>query len=56
MTLKELVRMLTPETEIIVKDVHTNDVLYYGMAEGAMNYYEVKDWDFSGLHVVYVEQ
>ena len=49
-----LVRMLTNETEVTIRDHKTGRTLYVGVASEASFNDEVKDWDFSNGHVIYI--
>lgn len=54
MTVGFLVRMLTNETEVTIKDKKTNKTLFEGYASAANFNDEVKDWDFSKKHIIYI--
>lgn len=54
MTVRYLVRMLANETWVVIKDKETGKVLFEGYASAAGFNDEVKDWDFSKGHVIYI--
>ena len=54
MTVGFLVRMLTAETEVVIKDQKTRKTLFIGYASEANFNDKVKDWDFSKEHVIYI--
>lgn len=54
MTVGFLVGMLTNETEVTIKDHETGKTLFVGVASAANFNDEVKDWDFSRGHVIYI--
>lgn len=54
MMILELARMLTAETWVIVKDYRTKKTLWTGEARQAVLNDEVKDWDFSKGHIIYI--
>lgn len=54
MTIKFLTRKLTEDTPVVIKDKKTNEVLFEGRAIEATFGNEVKDWDFSKEHIIYI--
>lgn len=54
MTVRFLVRMLTNETHVIIKNEETNKTLFSGYASAACFEDKVKDWDFSKGHIIYI--
>lgn len=49
-----LVRMLVAETEVTIKDSKTGETIFSGCASSATFNDEVKDWDFSEGHIIYI--
>ena len=54
MTVGFLVRMLTAETWVIIKDHKTHKTLFEGYASAANFNDEVKDRNFSKKHIIYI--
>lgn len=54
MTVRFLSKMLTAETKVIVKDQKTGKTYYKGCASEANFEDNVKDWDFSNNHIIYI--
>lgn len=54
MKVYELTRMLTNETWVTIKDHKTFKILFQGYASAAGFNDEVKTWDFSKGHVIYI--
>ena len=54
MTVGFLVRMLTTETVVTIRDKETGNVLFTGPASAANFNDTVKDWDFSHGHNIYI--
>lgn len=54
MTIGFLVRMLTTETPVTIKDKKTGKTLFEGPASAANFNDTVKDWNFSKGHVIYI--
>jgi hypothetical protein len=54
MTVGFLVRMLTSETWVTVKDFSTRKTVFEGYASAANFNDKVKDWDFSNGHIIYI--
>lgn len=54
MTIRFLCKMLTAETKVIIKDQKTGKTFYKGFASKANFEDNVKDWDFSKNHIIYI--
>ena len=54
MTVRYLVQMLTPETEVRIKGSKTCKTLWIGLAGKIIFENVVKDWDFSHGHIIYI--
>lgn len=54
MTVGKLTGMLTKETYVIIKDHKTRKIVWQGEAALANFNDEVKDWDFSRKHIIYI--
>lgn len=54
MTVRYLVRMLTNETWVTIKDQKTKKTLFEGYASAAGFNDVVKSWDFSKGHIIYI--
>ena len=54
MMIIELTRMLTKETQVTVKDKKTRKTVWEGTASEATFNDQVKDWDFSVGHIIYI--
>lgn len=54
MKVYELTRMLTADTEVKIIDDETQKALYIGCASAATFTDDVKDWDFSEKHIIYI--
>lgn len=54
MKVYELTRMLTNETEVIIKDSETKKTLWKGYASAATFADRIKKWDFSKAHIIYI--
>lgn len=54
MTVGFLTRMLKNETQVTIKDAETKKILFEGCASAANFNDEVKNWDFSKEHIIYI--
>lgn len=54
MTVGYLIRMLTKDTQVIIKDNDTGKTIWTGEAVFANFNDTVKSWDFSKEHIVYI--
>lgn len=54
MTVGFLVKHLTNDTWVIIKDHKTHKTLFEGYASAANFNDKVKDWNFSNGHIIYI--